>query len=378
MMTARSIPTALLLCLALSARASDPPADAMSPAVPANAVLEPNAALRYWGAFQFLPQAKEDLELLENWEYAPLDDAAKRVLRSHVAEQYLQQGAQCAECNWGLNYDEGPALHIPQAGKALALARLACLDARYKFDQKQPRAAVDELCDVLAMARHLAQDKILISLLVRYRIEGMAITVLAAHLKELDEAMLARLEQRLGGLPRATSIVDSLTGERLCFIGWALRRIRSGEKTDWLEIYGNESDVARALQKDAQACVPQLEALDPYFVEGQKILAADLSAEERERQTAALRERLKDNPFAPKLFDEYTKSSETEFAAKTRFALFKAAIAVVQKGPDAVKSLKDPVLQQPLQYMATAKGFTLLSNVLKENERVSITVGPQN
>ena len=56
-------------------------------------------------------------------------------------------------------------------------------------------------------------------------------------------------------------------------------------------------------------------------------------------------------------------------------ALFKAAIAVVQGGPDKLKDIKDPFGDGPFEYRALDKGFELKSKLLFKGQPVTLTVG---
>jgi hypothetical protein len=65
----------------------------------------------------------------------------------------------------------------------------------------------------------------------------------------------------------------------------------------------------------------------------------------------------------------------TERRTQTRMALFKAALAVVQDGPDKLKDIKDPFGDGPFEYRALDKGFELESKLLYHEKPVTLTVG---
>src|SRR5690242_13959571 len=111
----RLIPLALCVAMASSGWEGALAADSGGAA---NAALEPNAALRYWAAFDFVPHTQEQLAVLENWQREPLNDSTDKLLHEgRHALEYLQEGAQQAECNWGLNYSKGPMLLLPELSK---------------------------------------------------------------------------------------------------------------------------------------------------------------------------------------------------------------------------------------------------------------------
>src|SRR3954471_19114802 len=117
------------------APAADPPAGA--PFAHPGGELADNAALRYWPAFNFLPQADSHQEqALENWRTAPLDSGAAKLLDAGATSlRYLHDGAKQQRCDWGLEYEQGFELLLPHLQKARTLARLAALHARQRVQK---------------------------------------------------------------------------------------------------------------------------------------------------------------------------------------------------------------------------------------------------
>jgi hypothetical protein len=60
---------------------------------------------------------------------------------------------------------------------------------------------------------------------------------------------------------------------------------------------------------------------------------------------------------------------------ETQKALFRAALTVVQGGPDKLKDIKDPFGDGPFQYRALDQGFELKSRLLFKGQPVLLTVG---
>ena len=56
-------------------------------------------------------------------------------------------------------------------------------------------------------------------------------------------------------------------------------------------------------------------------------------------------------------------------------ALLKAAIAVVQDGPNKLKDMKDPFGNGRFEYRPLEKGFELKSKLLFSGQPVTLTVG---
>jgi hypothetical protein len=70
------------------------------------------------------------------------------------------------------------------------------------------------------------------------------------------------------------------------------------------------------------------------------------------------------------------KLAAAQRRAQTQMALFKAALAVVQGGPDKLKDIQDPFGEGPFAYQPLDRGFELKSKLLYHNEKpVTLTVG---
>src|SRR3954465_10409155 len=156
-----------------------------------------NAALQYWQAFAFLPSgdAKQE-KLLENWDNTPIDPSVQKLLeQSHASLMFLNRGAKLQHCDWGVDYHDGFGMLLPHLGKARSLARLAGLDARAAFEDKQNDRGRDDVFNMVVLARQAGRDHTLVSALVCYAIEGIAVDVVAPYIPELggayEEAMIA-------------------------------------------------------------------------------------------------------------------------------------------------------------------------------------------
>ena len=65
-------------------------------------------------------------------------------------------------------------------------------------------------------------------------------------------------------------------------------------------------------------------------------------------------ERFDGNPFAKPMLPAFAVSDDAAASAAARLTLPRAAIAVIQNGPDAIKPFTDPVNRQPLEYTRRA------------------------
>ena len=147
-----------------------------------------NAALRYWMAFAEMQDVSADKatqELLEKtvsgeaaWDekkLAPILDANK------AAIAMMQRATKLPECDWGLEYREGPRASIAYAPRARALSRLNTLEGMRQLAAGDSQAAVSSWLAGVHFSQDLARGGSLIFTL-------MAKATLLPNLRELTEA----------------------------------------------------------------------------------------------------------------------------------------------------------------------------------------------
>jgi hypothetical protein len=169
-----------------------------------------NAALRYWIAFSLMqdpPADKATSELMNNvasgkaeWDEAklgPIIDANRTAILT------MQRATRLPECDWGLEYDLGPAAPIPPYAKARVLGNLNVLYGMRQAAQHDVKGAVDTWMAGVRFAEQLPQGMSLIGVLV-------GDSVLLANLRavdaaivrgELDESLRGGVAKTVRGLP---------------------------------------------------------------------------------------------------------------------------------------------------------------------------------
>ena len=353
-----------------------------------------NAALEYWPLFAVMEAMPEaDVKIIEDWRHVPLDEKAVGLISTdgqyRTSFQYLHTGAQAVDCDWGLDFSQGPFLLLRYLNYGNRLGRRGCLRIRYDLQQKHSAAAVEDTRDVLMLARNLAHDPLIIVRLVRFGIEREAIDAIGMGLDRLDAESLKQLTTMLDGLPPTATEADALKLESQVIPDWAIGKITAaGAHPDWVSILGFISgaegnppgaEPLDTLIKSAggtpDGVLSALRNLLPYYDEAEKLVARPATQDEFRQKADALRHRFDANPFAKGILPNLPAAHDAEVAAETRIVLLKAAVAVVQRGPDAVKDFQDPVNHQPITYKKTGDGFQLVSKVLHRNEPVTLTVG---
>jgi hypothetical protein len=371
-----------LVALVLLALAGSSPASAQAP--DARPDLAANAALQYWQAFALMPATDKDQEKrLAEWNKVPLDGAAlKLIAASGESRLYLHRGAKLPRCDWGLDYDDGMGLLLPHLARARDLARLAALHARHEFEQGHWEAGADDATAILALARHVGSEPTMLCILVRYLIEATAIDVVAPYLPEL-RSLSPRIVASYEALPAGATFEQAyLTMEKRYSVQWLIRRLREAEarkpggwRDAWDSAFVGEEgrNFAKTIGTFEQA-IKQVEDLLPVCDQMARLVV--LPREEFDAQYPAFKAKTKAaHPLAGLLLTAPDNVLATAHRNEARMAMLRAAMAVVEGGPDRLKDFKDPLGDGPFEYRALGKGFELRSKLLVRDLPVTLSVG---
>lgn len=344
--------------------------------------LAANAALQYWQAFAHMPTLnKEQEKILAEWSTVSLDDPAvqKLVAGPRTSLMYLYRGAKENRCDWGLDYSDGVSLLLPHLAKARDLARLAALHGRYEFERGNKRALRDDAMGIMALARHVARDPILISILVGYLIEDTAIDLVAPYVPQM-KAPFPQALTMYESLPKRATVQQTLPIEKKWMAGYVIRELRKAEqakKGSWRELWQMLGpDVPDAVKQvgTVEEAINLTEGLLPRYDELEKMIG--LPREEFDAQYPDFKLKASAaNPLAGVLLPEFTKVLAKERRNQARLALLLAAIAVAQDGPEKLKEITDPFGTGPFEYRALDGGFELKSKLQFEGQPVTLTFG---
>jgi len=346
-----------------------------------------NAALFYWRAMAVMPSLdeKQETALRDAAEKSgPVSEAAeKTIAQGDSAMRELHRGAKCSRCVWATPLEDGAETLLPHCGKARQLARLACARARLNFQEGRPAAAIDDLAATMTLGRHLATDGVLVSVLVDYAIERLAIETAARHLGDLQPAQLQEFAARLHRLPAATTMHRAMETEKECLLEPFIRDLSGPEGKEkamsLLKSLGDEQDPNRKALRDfsREQLLEGLTALRPLY---DRIAAMmDRPPAEMQSVETLLAEM---NPVARALgmglLPAAVACRTNEVAHQTRLAMLKAALAVVRGGPEQLKAegFKDPYAGGPFSYEKTAAGFRLTSKTKdRDGKAIVLEVG---
>jgi hypothetical protein len=375
---------AILLCLTIRG-----PSHAAVQAPDAKPDLGANAAMKYWQAFALLPNLDKDQEkLLQDWNKVPLNAAAQKLIDGAQASMlYLHRGAKLPRCDWSLDYEDGIGLRLTHCPNSLTLARLAALHARHELEQGHWKAGWEDVTAILKLGRDVGMGPQFVVRWVGYRIEAYAIEAAAPYLPELKSVIPKDASAVLDTLPAGPTLRQMILGEKQTGLIWLINELKEAEKrkvggwqgvwknyvdVPWLE--GETQNLVRSVKTSEQA-IRMLEDVLPFYDELAKVIA--LPWREFDGQYPELVKNTKTaDPLGgfdrPKQMDAIL-GRERRYQAQT--ALFKAALAVVQEGPNKLRDIKDPFGDGPFEYSALDTGFELKSKLLDHDKPVRLTVG---
>jgi hypothetical protein len=134
-----------------------------------------NAALHYWQAFGELqdpPGDKATADTLEKVSAgdAPWNDSLSPILDKNLfAIEIMQRATLLPECDWGVEYDQGPRASIAYVPRARVLARLNTLYGIRADEKGDSQKAVGAWLAGIRFSQHLAYGGSLLSSLVAAR-----------------------------------------------------------------------------------------------------------------------------------------------------------------------------------------------------------------
>jgi len=319
----------------------------------------------------------------------PLDAQARDlVAKAEYSLTMMRRGAALARCDWGVSYEDGVFLRLPQAPAARVLSALACLRARIRFEEGQSAEAVDDVLAAMTLGRHVSREGGLVILLFAYQIEHRAIETLAQHLPMLNADTIKNLQSRLAALPPFASQATALISCEEQTLDWFIRQVKGAKDKDsllasfaWIGISegkgGNTAEGARAFLKEcgdtAEGVVKfAMEAKPSYALLAKKI---DLPLDEFQMEFQCEAMAKSGNPVFRVFFPALPKCRQSQARVDIRRAQLSAALAVQLEGKKALKNHPDPVAGGAFEYIAFDGGFELHSKAKLDGREVTLTVG---
>jgi hypothetical protein len=307
----------------------------------------------------------------------------------------MRGGAALPRCEWAIGFEEGIFARLPHADAARALASVACLRARIRFEEARGAEAVEDIVAALTLARHVSHDGYLVSILVRYAIEERTSRTLAIHLPDLEPRILNDLRTRLDALPRGGSTAAAVRDEEKAGVDWLVRmtkeverRVKDGEDQEKvLASHSDEGSIREFVQKCGGTTAGVLkfaEEMRPWYAQMAEIWDRPLDQFDKDQARDATK--YAGNPVFQTFTPGIIKVRQAQARADVRRALLAAAIDLELGGRDAVKdALKnhpDPVAGGPFEYQEFEGWFELRSKwklgsrpLYRDDTPLALTVG---
>lgn len=175
-----------------------------------NIPTERNAALRYWLAFAEMhdpPADKSISDLLEKTAAgdAPWDEAklGPIVDQNIAAIRMMQRATKLPDCDWGIEYSQGPAASIAPVVKGRVLGRLNAVYGMRLAAKGDMQGAIDTWVAGIRFSQHLAKGGSLIFALIATDALQSNLRALtrAAQSGALNEAQKREIEAVVRAIP---------------------------------------------------------------------------------------------------------------------------------------------------------------------------------
>jgi hypothetical protein len=233
----------------------------------------------------------------------------------------------------------------------------------------------------MVLGRHAGRDPVMISVLVRYLIEGLAVDAAAPFATDLESSYAASVKQ-FESLPAAPVVRETIAAEKRIFAEWVIKKLKEEERTKpgaglalWKNLLsGSETPESLKQITDVNDGIRHLEELLPVYDDLEKLLA--LPKTEFDKQYPAFKAKTKaERPLAGALMPSVDQLLAKEQRHQARLAMLLAALAVIEDGPERLKDIPDPFGGGPFEFRALDKGFELKSKLLFEGQPVTLNVG---
>jgi hypothetical protein len=166
------------------------------------------------------------------------------------ALRLLHQAAAVKQCRYPIDLSQGPLSRLNHLEKLRQAARLLDLEVIENAEQQKPEQVTESVISLCGIVRSLHQEPLMISYLVSFACQGIALSSLDRALNRiaLTDEQLVKLASGLGEAPDHQPLTPAFVGER-CLGTDAFEGIRTG-KLSLKDAFG--------FLGDQPQCLPQL------------------------------------------------------------------------------------------------------------------------
>ncbi len=322
-----------------------------------------NAALQYWAGFALMPKLeKGELEMMDNWKALEVDGKARRVVGKYSRSlKYLHRGAEIEVCDWGFDFKLGPLLEMPHLGKARQLARAAALRARIHFKDGQGGEAMKDLSAVMKLGRDIGKDHLLITVLIHYALDAIAIEQIAEGFDRLDGKSARGLLAKMKKLGRPLQMSKAIRGEQVHFIGWLKR---TADENDFKKLQKIVGPIGGAGDDEAaakKAFMKMVEGTDKMYDELRRIYQLPYAKFKKAHEAYVDRIEKSKNVIARTVLPAVSMMRVVETKARIYQLMLVAALRLKVEGKEGFGKVKDPTTGKTFEMKSDRDGFTLRS-----------------
>ncbi len=138
-----------------------------------------NAALLYWICWSTgFDTFGDGSQFQSEPDWKPSAEYIKTLSENQGVIRQLLRATRIEECEWGVEYSQGFGALMPHLGKLRAATRVLAADSRRLANDGKVEDAAERVAAIFRMARHAAQDPVLISSLVGLAIHNAGKTEL--------------------------------------------------------------------------------------------------------------------------------------------------------------------------------------------------------
>jgi hypothetical protein len=155
----------------------------------------------------------------------PLTSEQKQLLAGHVelnrvAIQTAMQRLLRSKCRYPIDMSPGFATLVPHLPQIRDLAQTICFEGMLAAEDNKPQEAIQSIDAVLKLSKTLENEPMLISELIRFRMDNMAKLTIERCLnaQQLNQENLTSLNQALQGWERTNGLTRGMIGEQACSI----------------------------------------------------------------------------------------------------------------------------------------------------------------
>jgi hypothetical protein len=351
-----------------------------------------NPAQLYYQAFIVSPdlgQADRDFFNTNAWRGRQLPERFGELIARYDDQLRLvrQAAHSTVPCDWGIDFSLGPATWIPHLPRSKQVAQKARLRAMWDLQQARPAEACDDLLAVFALARNTSRDGTVISVLVQFAIENIALFTVAENFHQFSPEALKQLVDGLETAPARGTVAACMPTEKSCLQDWMLRKIAELRKANpgndakvmqgireaipSFENQGQiETDVWERLDKasggTSDGVINLLHERERVYQRLTKIMVLPHSDYEDQIKQFTVEIQKSPNPFVSQTFPALEKSRQKEFANIVALAMVRAAVEYKLHGEPGLKSVTDPCGKGPFAFQrfvfeGVDRGFKLTS-----------------